>query len=134
MRTTAQTKLMGCQNLKTLVEDDKLLINDMAIIEELYQFVETKGTYKADEGMHDDLVMTLVLFAWLSNQSFFKDWSNDDVRKRIMSEKQRMLEDDMMPFGVISTYDSVDSDTQTYKENYEIHDVSSAEFDKWLFR
>ena len=49
--------------------------------------------------MHDDLVMCSVLFAWLVRQEYFKDITNDDLRKRLYEENQRMIEEDILPFG-----------------------------------
>jgi hypothetical protein len=73
LRTTAQTKKLGCAILKRLVEEDKILINDERIIQELMAFVSKSNTYKAEEGQNDDLVMTLVFFAWLTRQEYYSD-------------------------------------------------------------
>ena len=73
LRTTAQTKKLGCAILKRLVEEDKILLNDERIIQELMSFVSRSNTYKAEEGHNDDLVMTLVFFAWLSRQDYYSD-------------------------------------------------------------
>lgn len=73
IRTTAQTKKLGCAILKRLVEEDKILLNDERIIQELLSFVSRSNTYKAEEGHTDDLVMTLVFFAWLTRQEYFSD-------------------------------------------------------------
>ncbi len=73
IRTTAQTKKLGCAILKRLIEEDKLFINDERIITELMSFVSKSNTYKAEDGQHDDLVMTLVFFAWLTRQDYFAD-------------------------------------------------------------
>jgi hypothetical protein len=73
LRTTAQTKKLGCAILKRLVEEDKILLNDERIIQELMSFVSKSNTYKAEEGQTDDLVMTLVFFAWLTRQEYYSD-------------------------------------------------------------
>lgn len=73
IRTTAQTKKIGCAILKRLVEEDKIFINDDRIIAELMAFVSKSNTYKAEEGQTDDMVMTLVFFAWLTRQEYFAD-------------------------------------------------------------
>lgn len=73
IRTTAQTKKIGCAILKRLIEEDKILLNDERIISELMSFVSKSNTYKADDGQHDDLVMSLVFFAWLTRQEYFAD-------------------------------------------------------------
>ena len=66
IKTTKRTKTLGCQQLKTLIENDMLEVNDLDTISELSVFTRVGATYKAEEGSHDDCVMTLVLFAYLS--------------------------------------------------------------------
>jgi hypothetical protein len=73
LRTTAQTKKLGCAILKRLVEEDKILLNDDRIVQELMSFVSRSNTYKAEEGQHDDLVMSLVFFSWLTRQEYYAD-------------------------------------------------------------
>jgi hypothetical protein len=73
LRTTAQTKKIGCAILKRLVEEDKIFLNDERILSELMTFVSKSNTFKAEDGHNDDLVMTLVFFAWLSRQEYFAD-------------------------------------------------------------
>ena len=95
------TKKVGCVNLKALVEADKLLINDYDIVQQLYTYVVDKQTYNAEEGHHDDLVMCLVMFAWMVSQNYFKDVSNTDVRKRILEDNETYNEEHLTPFGII---------------------------------
>ena len=73
LRTTAQTKKIGCAILKRLIEEDKILLNDDRIVTELMSFVSKSNTYKAEDGQNDDLVMTLVFFAWLTRQDYYSD-------------------------------------------------------------
>jgi hypothetical protein len=101
IRTTKSVKKIGCSNLKTIVEGDKLLITDFDTIEELTTFVETKDTYKAEEGSHDDLAMTLVLFGWLVTQPYFKDLTNSDVRRSLAQENMKEVHDDLLPAGFL---------------------------------
>lgn len=101
IRTTKSVKKIGCSNLKTIVESDKLLITDFDTIEELTTFVETKDTYKAEEGCHDDLAMTLVLFGWLITQPYFKDLTNSDIRRNLAQETMKDVHDDLLPAGFI---------------------------------
>lgn len=104
MKTTSVTKRIGCANLKSIVESNKIILNDFNIIQELSTYVVDRSTYNAEEGYHDDLVMCLVLFAWLVNQNYFKDVSNTDVRLRISED----LENDFVPFGFID--DGIEED------------------------
>jgi hypothetical protein len=97
--TSAQVKRIGCSTLKTLVEESKLLINDVDIISEISTFIETKGSFAADEGYHDDLVMTLVLFSWASTSPYFKDLTNLDMRRKIFESRIDEINSSMTPFG-----------------------------------
>ena len=99
VRTTKSVKKIGCSNLKTIVESNKLLINDFETIEELATFVEEKDTYKAEEGCHDDLAMTLVLFGWLITQPYFKDLTNSDIRRNLSQETMKDVHEDLLPAG-----------------------------------
>ena len=96
------TKKLGCSNLKTLVEEDKLTFMDYNIISELTTFIQKKQSFEAEEGCNDDLAMCLVIFAWLVAQDYFKEMTDQDVRKRIYEEQKNAIEQDMAPFGFVS--------------------------------
>ena len=102
VRMTAAVKKLGCSNLKTLLEDDKLLTCDYEIISELTTFSQKGNSFEAEEGSNDDLAMCLVIFSWLVCQDYFKEMSDQDVRKRIYDEQKNQIEQDMAPFGFIS--------------------------------
>jgi len=98
IKTTKRTKRQGCNALKHLVENGKLIISDFNIIEELSTFIMRRdGTYAAEEGAHDDLAMCLVLFAWLSAQPYFRDITNFDIRQRLYQEKMKQIDDELPP-------------------------------------
>jgi hypothetical protein len=101
VRTTAAVKKLGCSNLKTLMEDDKLLTVDYEIISELTTFAQRHNSYEAEEGCNDDLAMCLVIFSWLVAQDYFKEMTDNDVRKRIYEEQKNQIDQDMAPFGFI---------------------------------
>ena len=101
VKTTKSVKKIGCANLKTLVENDKLIISDFDTIAELNTFVRVRDTYAAEEGNNDDLVMGLVLFAWLTAQSYFKDSTNIDIRKVLLEEQNLLIEENLSPVGFI---------------------------------
>lgn len=101
VKTTKQIKSIGCSVLKTLMETHKLLIPDADTISEFSTFIEKRGSYAADEGCHDDMVMTLVLFAWLSRQPLFADMTNINMRAELFEKQQKMIEEALTPFGVI---------------------------------
>ena len=102
VRTTAAVKKLGCSNLKTLMEDDKLLTCDYDIISELTTFTQKHQSFEAEEGCNDDLAMCLVLFAWLVAQDYFKEMTDNDIRKRLYEERKNEIEQDMAPFGFVS--------------------------------
>ena len=101
VRMTKAVKKLGCSNLKLLIEDDKLLTNDYNIISELTTFIQRNQSFEAEEGCNDDLAMCLVIFAWLVAQDYFKEMTDNDVRKRIYEEQKTQIEQDMAPFGFI---------------------------------
>lgn len=101
IKTTKTVKKIGCANLKTLIESNKLLIQDFDTIAELNTFVRNRDTYKAEEGNNDDIVMGLVLFAWLTAQSYFKDSTNIDIRKVLLEENNMLTDEDLAPVGFI---------------------------------
>ena len=103
VRMTSAVKKLGCSNLKTMMEDDKLISNDYEIISELTTFAQKHQSFEAEEGCNDDLAMCLVIFAWLVQQEYFKEMSDNDIRKRIYEEQKNQIEQDMAPFGFIQT-------------------------------
>ena len=110
VRMSQAVKKLGCSNLKTLMEDDKIITNDYDIIAELTTFVQKKQSWEAEDGCHDDLAMCLVIFAWLVAQDYFKEMTDTDVRKRIYEEQKNQIEQDMAPFGFI--LDGVDDEDE----------------------
>ena len=101
VRTTKAVKRIGCSNLKQMVEDNKLIIEDLEIITELSTFIVKGQSFEADEGCNDDLVACLFMFAWATDQQYFKELSDQDIRATMMKEQQDMLDQDMAPFGFI---------------------------------
>ena len=128
IKMTSTVKKTGCSNLKALIEDDKLLINDYDIIAEMTTFIQKKQSFEAEEGCNDDLAMCLVIFAWLSVQDYFRELTSDDVRKRIFEDQRESIEEDMAPFGFIldgSDEDSfVDEQGDTWNRTSEYGDMS----------
>jgi hypothetical protein len=101
VKMTKQIKKIGCANIKTLIESDKVLINDFNIIEEMSTFIRKGQSWQADEGSTDDLMMCLVIFGWLSNQPFFKEMTDTNARQMLYEEQQSLIEQDMAPFGFV---------------------------------
>ena len=111
VRMTKQVKSVGCQNIKTLIESDKMIINDFQLIEEMSTFSRRGNSWMAEEGTHDDLMMCMVIFGWLSNQQYFKELSNSNIRSQLYEEQQALIEQDMAPFGFVD--DGINTDEMT---------------------
>jgi len=103
VRTTKAVKKIGCSNLKQLIEDNKLIIEDLDIISELSTFIVKGSSYEADDGCTDDLVACMFIFAWMTDQTYFKELTDMDIRQTMMREQQDALEQDMAPFGFVIT-------------------------------
>ena len=109
VKMSITVKKIGCSNLKALLEDDKLTFKDFDILRELTTFIQRKQSWEADDGYHDDLVMCMVLFSWLVMQDYFKEMTDQDVRRRIYEEQRNQIEQDMAPFGFVD--DGLGEDT-----------------------
>ena len=109
VKMSITVKKIGCSNLKAIIEEDKLTFQDFDILQELTTFIQKKQAWEADEGYHDDLVMCMVLFAWLVMQDYFKEMTDTDIRRRIYEEQKNQIEQDMAPFGFID--DGLGDDT-----------------------
>ena len=123
VRTTTQVKAVGCSTLKDMVENQKLIIQDFDMIEELSNFILKKGSYEADEGYHDDLVMCLVLFGWLTRQEYFKDLTNTDIRQKLLADKEAYMEEEMLPFGFYNDGSDNIQTTTTVSDYFSLEDM-----------
>jgi len=97
IRTTKSVKRLGCSNLKHLIENQKLIIKDFDTIAELSTFIAKGSSFEAEEGSHDDLVMCLVLFAWTTNQSFFADLTNTNIKQKLYEQQLQQIEEEALP-------------------------------------
>ncbi len=109
IRTTKSVKRLGCSLLKNLIERQQLIIQDYDIISELSTFVSNGVSFEAEEGSHDDLVMCLVLFAWLTNQKFFTDMTNVEVRRKINEDHLKMIEEESIGDAILAGHIDVDN-------------------------
>ena len=101
VKMSKTVKKVGSLNLKTMIEEDKLLLKDYEIISELTTFIQKHNSFEAEEGCNDDLAMCLVIYAWLVAQDYFKELTDQDVRKRLYEDQKNQIEQDMAPFGFI---------------------------------
>ena len=119
VKMSKTVKKVGALNLKTLIEEDKLLSCDYDIMSELTTFISKSNSFMAEEGCNDDLAMCLVIYAWLVQCDYFKELTDQDVRKRLYDEQKNQIEQDMAPFGFMD--DGLDSGS-----------VIDADGDKWF--
>lgn len=101
IRTTKSVKSIGCSMIKLLVEQNQLIINDFETIRELSTFSQKGTSYEAEPGNHDDLVMCLVLFGWLSNQKFFKELTDINTVINLKEMNEEKVFSELVPFGIV---------------------------------
>ena len=109
VKMSKTVKKVGSLNLKTLIESDKIIFKDYEIISELTTFIQKNNSFEAEEGANDDLAMCLVIYAWLVQNDYFKELTDQDVRKRLYEEQKNQIEQDMAPFGFM--IDGLDDDS-----------------------
>ena len=124
VKTSKQVKRIGCSVLKTLIENNKLIIEDYNTINELSRFALKGSSYEAEDG-NDDLVMCHVLFAWMSTQDYFKEVTSGDIRLNLYNEQQKMLEESMLPFGIID-------DKRDMVQDFQVVELEHMSFDTWM--
>ena len=111
VRTTTPVKAIGCSTLRTMLEKEKLVINDMVTIDELGTFVPKGKSYEADSGANDDTTMTLVLFAWATTQTYFIELTDEDFRGSLIKDQEERAYEEMCPFGIIANDNFGDFDS-----------------------
>jgi hypothetical protein len=99
VNTDKKVKRIGCSNLKALIEEQKLIVQDADTISEFGTFIQNKDSYAADDGYHDDLVMPLVLFAWFTSNPAFRDFSDISLRHEMYARRMQAIEEELVPMG-----------------------------------
>jgi len=125
VRTTKSVKSVGCSLLKMLIEQQQLIINDFETIQELSRFSKKGSSYEAEPGSHDDLVMNLVIFAWLTSQGYFKELTDINTLSKLRQKTEKQIDDDLLPFGFINSGTDFDSN---YKPGWQ----EDGRGDRWL--
>ena len=137
VKMSKTVKKIGSLNLKTMIEEDKLLISDYEIISELTTFISKGNSFEAEEGCNDDLAMCLVIYAWLVAQDYFKELTDQDVRKRLYEEQKNQIEQDMAPFGFLNdgmdegTFVDTQGDRWTTASPYDEYGTSGGGWELW---
>ena len=112
VKTSVLTKKVGCQVLKNMIEEDKLITEDADNIAEFTTFISKKQSFEAEDGHTDDIVMCLVIFAWATRQQYFKNLTDMDVRVEMYKEDIEQMEDNMLPFGYFSDGSQTEEDAE----------------------
>lgn len=107
LKSTEATKRIGCSGLKTLMENDQLIINDYETKQQFGTFVgklNKRGLatiYEAEIGNHDDCISPLVLLGWLSLQQAFENYTGISMRQQLSGSSSKdspMLEEPFAGF------------------------------------
>jgi hypothetical protein len=98
---TRKVKRMGCSNIKDIMEQKKLVINDEDTIREMSTFISKGSSYEADHNNYDDLMMNLVLFGWFTSTMFFREATDVKLKHMLYKEKVKQLQDEVIPVGNI---------------------------------
>lgn len=109
MKQTKRSKAVGCSALKDLIEKDKLIIHHRATVQEFRTFSEKGVSWAAEDGYHDDLIMSLVIFAWLTTQQKFADFADKDEMRLASEVFKRELEDMNDDYAPVVFVDAVNS-------------------------
>jgi hypothetical protein len=121
IKTSKQVKAIGCATLKMLIEENKLLNYDYDVLHEMTTFISKGTSYEAEYGKNDDLVMTLVLFAWMSTQNFFKELTSIDIRQHLLNGIPQAADDELLPFGIVDDgrHELADESIVKYTSNFD---------------
>jgi len=95
-RTTSKSRKQILKTMKLFIENDKLLINNRATINEFFRFILKNNKFQADDGAHDDMIMSLGLaFAPFCDTKNF-----EDMKKIIVNlYNDDISDDDKIDFG-----------------------------------
>lgn len=111
VRTTKQTKRLGCSLIKALIENQEYIVYDYDTVQEMSNFVAKAGSYEADAGAHDDIMMCLVIFAWASNQAFFAELCDSNFKKKYIEDSHEKMMQELSPIGY---WDGMDDDDDVW--------------------
>lgn len=117
IRTTKKTKRIGCANLKDMIDNNQLIVNDYDLIFELSTFIQSNtGSYEADEGFHDDLCMCAVLHAWMVSQIWFGELTDSNIRLKMHSDHVQQMENELCMPMILDGNESYE-ESETFEWN-----------------
>lgn len=105
VKTDKRTKSIGCSTLKDIIERDILDIPSKPVVKQLMKFTQKGKSWAAEnDDDHDDMVMTLVIFAYLTITPMFGDLleaENQFKHSVFRKEIDDLLEDEMGIFAAL---------------------------------
>ena len=113
-RTTPKSRNLILDTLKLFVNEKLLIVNDKNTINEFFTFIIKDGKYQADDGCHDDMIMSLALaFAPFSDTKNF-----EDLPKLINSLYDKNVKEvDFSDYLAIGNFDTIDDDNYQNIDN-----------------
>jgi hypothetical protein len=133
IKTTKTVKTVGCSLLKLLLEQNQLILKDHETIKELSTFVRKATNYEAETGAHDDLVSCLFLFAWMSDQAYFKEHSNINTLMNLREKSEEEIENDMLLFGFVLSGGEDEEVPQGWKKVENPSWIRLPDFDHYIY-
>lgn len=101
-KTTARTKLTGCNNMKEMLEMHKLTIVDKQTMIELEHFEQVNESFAAGAGFHDDRVMTLVNFCYYITTNTFEIEFEKNARGELSESSLNEIKESLAPIPLFS--------------------------------
>lgn len=107
-KTTKKTKQVGCNTIKTIIENDQLEVRDADIISEMSTFARRGNTFKAEDGKNDDLMMCLVNFGYLTTTTAFKNLFDVSLRLEFVKNQINSIQENELPIGFFTNGTEID--------------------------
>lgn len=131
IKTSKTTKGTGCSMLKLLIEQNQLRVHDFHTISELSTFSrDTKQSFGAEPGCHDDAVMALVLFAWLSKEPYFREMTDLNTLARLTEKSPEDLMNELLPMPIVD--DHMESRNEQVSTHIPQTVTNVNDFSKWM--
>ena len=126
IETTKLVKRVGCSRVKEMIESRKLDITDHQTAMEFLSFIEKGNSYEADDGKTDDIVMTLVLFAFYANTPDFNEYQGKLFSREYVRDRLREIHDELLPAEMF--LDDGENPYDEFSDTYEgIENMSGTE-------
>ena len=111
-KTTARTKLTGCNTLKEMLDTGKLIVVDKQTLVELEHFEQVNESFAAGAGFHDDRVMTLVNFCYYITTNAFDREYEMNMRGELGESSLNEIKESLAPLPMFSA-NNFGEDTQS---------------------